>query len=226
MRPDIDISPIIIDIETCGLENAADYLEPVQPDKRLTDPAKIAADITAKEAARWEKLALDWNVGRVATVGYWTEQTGVCVFPCQDENFEANALEEFWYQSKHRTIVGFNIKGFDLKFMIQRSRYLGINYPMLDLGKYTRKGIVDLFSELTFNDGMYDQGAMRRTLKAFARRFGLPVNDDIAGAEIPALVAAGEWEKVIAHVTSDVELTLALARKLRVIESEPIAVAV
>lgn len=212
---------IVCDIETTCLSNAADYLEPVQPARNLKDPEKIKADIEQRTAERDSKLALDWNVGRVAALGTWTERAGTQVAVCANEQQEAIALTCFWLDCRYKTIVGFNIKGFDLKFMIQRSRYLGIDYPLLDLGKYTRKGIVDLFSELTFSDGAYDQGAMRRTLRAFAKRFGLPVTDTLIGAEMPALIEAGEWAQVIAHVTSDVELTLALARKLRVIAPLP-----
>lgn len=218
-----DVSPIVFDIETCGLPNAADYLDPCVPDARLKDPDKIAADIDAKISSRNEKLALDWNVGRIVAVGWWTQTIGAVTRICENEDMEAVILMDFWQAAKHRTLVGFNIKAFDLKFMIQRSRYLGVTHPDLDLGKYAKRGIEDLFSLLTFNDGTYDQGAMRRSLKAFAKRFGLPVNDDINGKDIPALVAAGEWEKVAAHVASDVELTLALARRLGVIQPEAVS---
>lgn len=215
-----DITPIIVDIETCGLPNAADFLEPVTPDARLKDPEKIAADIAAKEQARTEKLALDWNVGRIAAIGWWTDD-GIYAEVCKDEADEHDALIAFWDEAKHRTIVGFNVKGFDLRFMIQRSRYLGIAHPVLDLGKYSKQGIRDLYLDLTFGDGTYDTGAMRRTLKAFCKRFGIPITDDVNGKDVPALVAAGEWDLVAGHVMADVEMTLALARKLRVIQTEP-----
>lgn len=217
-----DASPIVLDIETCGLPNAADFLDPVLQAKNLVDPAKIAADIEKRTAERNEKLALDWNVGRIAAIGLWTEPDGVVAMTCLAEGDEANALTTFWLAAKHRTIVGFNIKGFDLRFMVQRSRYLGISYPQLDFSKYSRKGITDLYLDLTFGDGTYDQGAMRRTLHAFCKRFGIPVHDEISGKDVPALVAAGEWGKVAAHVTSDVELTLALARRLGVVNA-PVA---
>ncbi len=58
---------------------------------------------------------------------------------------------------------------------------------------------------------------MRRSLHAFCKRFGIPVTDTISGADIPALVAAGEWDQVKAHCISDVEATLALARRLGVV---------
>lgn len=221
-----DVSPIIVDIETAGLPNAADFLEPVQPAKNLKDPEKIAADITARTAERHEKLALDWNVGRIAAIGWWIESGGTTTLLGKDEHSEATALMLFWQEAQHRTIVGFNIKGFDLRFLVQRSRYLGVTYPQLDFGKYSRKGIEDLYLLLTFGDGTYDQGCMRRTLKQFCRRFGIPVVDDIDGKDIPALVEAGEWDKVAAHVQHDIELTVALARKLGVLQSQPESAAV
>jgi hypothetical protein len=216
-----DISPIVVDIETCGIQNAADYLEPVLPAKNLVDPVKIKADIEKRTAERDEKLALDWNVGRIAAIGWWKGDTQV--YLGKDEHSEATALMLFWREARNHTIVGFNIKGFDLRFMVRRSQLLGIAYPQLDFGKYSKKGVHDLYLDLTFGDGTYDQGAMRRTLHAFAKRFGIPVNDPIKGADIPALVAAGEWEKVAAHVRSDVELEVALARKIGVLPaiSEP-----
>lgn len=221
MHSDMDLSPIVVDVETCGLLNAADYLEPVQAAKNLKDPEKIKADIKERTAERDEKLALDWNVGRIVAIAWWTEAGGTQVYLGKDEHSEATALMLFWREAKQRTIVGFNVKGFDLKFMVQRSRYLGIAYPQLDFSKYSRKGITDLYLDLTFNDGTYDQGAMRRTLKQFAKRFGIPVPDAIDGKEIPALVAAGDWDAVLKHVTSDVELEVVLAKRLGVIQAQP-----
>ncbi len=219
----MDTSPIIVDIETCGLPNAADFLEPVTAAKNLVDPVKIEADIRSKTRERTEKLALDWNVGRIVALGWWTDNA-MSVTVCEGPNTECEALAEFWNECKHRTIVGFNVKGFDLKFMVQRSRYLGIDYPILDFSKYSRKGITDLYLDLTFGDGTYDQGAMRRTLHAFCKRFGIHVDDTIKGSDVPALVAAGEWEKVHDHCRSDVELTVQLARTLGVVREIPAAV--
>lgn len=215
-----DTSPIVLDIETAGLPNAADYLDPVTPDARLKDPDKIAADIEAKTAARLENLALDWNVGRIVAIGTWTAQHGTVAMVCPDEAAERAALTSFWISQKYRTMVGYHIKGFDLRYLVQRSRYLDVPHPSLNLGKYGRSEIVDLYLELTFGDGHYDTGAMKRSLGAFAKRFGLPVTDTIKGSEIPALVAAGEWAAVESHVRADVATTLALARRLGVVSAE------
>ena len=214
-----DLSPIVVDIETAGLPNAGYFLEPVQPARNLKDPEKIKADIAEKEAARLDKLALDWNVGRIVALGWWTEQDGTHAHLCLNEREEDGTLQDFWLNARHRTIVGFNVKGFDLRYMVQRSRYLGIAHPVLDFSKYSRKGIIDLYLELTFGDGTYDQGAMRRTLHAFCKRFGIPVEDSITGAEIPALFAAGQFAAVADHVRADVAATVALAQRLGVIRT-------
>ena len=220
MYPDMDVSPIVVDVETCGLPNAADYLEPVTPDARLKDPAKIEADIADKTAARLDRLGLDWNVGRIVAIGYWTEQRDTVAYVCQMEEDEQRELSVFWRHAKQRTIVTFNGRNFDLPFMIQRSRYLGIAHPTLDLRPYGGgQGNVDLYLELTF--GRKDSPCMRQTLRAFCRRFGIPVTDEIAGKDIPAMVAAGEWDKVVSHVTSDVDLTVALARRIGVVQPQP-----
>ena len=117
-----DISPIVVDIETCGLPNATDFLEPVTPDARLKDPLKIIEDIAAKTAARDGKTALDWNVGRIVAIAWWTTKAGTQVYLGKDEHSEATALMLFWREAKGRTIITFNGRGFDLPFMIQRSR--------------------------------------------------------------------------------------------------------
>lgn len=244
---DIHTSPIVVDIETCGLEDAANFLEPIpdavpddspiEADKRLTDPVKIAADLERKRIARvqqnldaqtkveqqrkarLERTALDFNLGRVVALAWWTEQDGTRVYLGKDAHSEASALMLFWRECRHRTIVGFRVREFDLPMLIQRSRYLHITHPVLDLGRYARgSGISDLYDVLTFQD-MRAETVMKRSLKSFARRFGLPVEDAIDGAEIPALVAAGQWDQVVSHVTSDLELTVALARRLQVVPS-------
>ena len=219
----IKTSPIIVDIETCGLPNAGEFLEPVQSAKNLVDPAKIKADIEKRTQERDEKIALDWNVGRCVAIGWWTEESGTRAACCFTEAHERGAIMSFWAIARGRTIVTFNGRNFDLPYLIQRSRYLGIAHPTLDLRPYGgEQGNVDLYLELTF--GRKDSPCMRQTLTAFCRRFGIPVTDEIASKDIPALVASDEWDKVAAHVTADVALTVTLARKLGVIaQTQPAA---
>ena len=212
-------APLVFDIETLPLDNAADYLDPVEPDKRLVDPVKIEISRIERTKARDERLCLDPNVGRIAIIGWWTENE-MTVYGCETETDEARAITEFWRAIRQRVIVGFNIKGFDLPFLIQRSRYLDITHPPLDIGRYSREAIVDLFLELTFNQGHQCQGEMRHSLRAFAKRFGIACDDPVEGKDVPALIAAGDWQSAIDHCKSDLRCTVQLAQRLNLVPVE------
>jgi len=217
-----DTSPICFDLETAGLPNAEQFLEPCQPDQRLTDPLKIQASIHERNQARAEKFGLDWNIGRIVALGWWTAPKGAQVHACTNESMEAAALRAFWEAARHRTMIGFRCKDFDLKFAIQRSRYLRVPYPVLDLGKYSRgTSIIDLYAELTFNDSQdRDSWCMRRTLHAFCKRFGIEVKDDTSGADTARLVAEENWPAIVKHCQSDIQLTTALAQRLGFVHAD------
>ena len=58
-----------------------------------------------------------------------------------------------------------------------------------------------------------------RSLEFYCKRFGIVVPDEVTGADIGALVAAGEWRRVHDHVRADVEKTTELARRVGVLTS-------
>lgn len=229
-----DVSPIVFDIETAPLPNVRDFLDPpdlddIQAPSNYVKQDAIDAYIDrerAKRLADFEKdctakAALDFNCARIVAIGWWKEGCTSVRYQFDGDGGESDAIAEFWKVSLHRSIVGFRIREFDLPMMMQRSRYLGIHPPALELGRYSRgHAIVDLYDMLTFND-QRGETMMRRSAKSFARRFGIPVTDTIDGKEIPALVAAGEWDKVAAHVTADVEMEVAIAQRLGVIQAQP-----
>jgi hypothetical protein len=229
----MDVTPIIVDIETAPLLNVREFVDPpdlsdIKAPSNYVKQEAIDGFIEREKAKRLadfdtdcdRKAALDFNGARIVAVGLWTEQGQTQALVCRDEGAEVAALAAFWSMAKHRMIVGFRIREFDLPMIIQRSRYLGVPHPHLDLGRYARgNGVTDLYDLLTFNDLRVDW-VVRRTAKSFARRFGIPVTDAIDGKDIPALVAAGDWDAVRSHVTSDVELELALARRLGVVAQQ------
>jgi hypothetical protein len=221
-----DISPIVVDIETAPLPNVREYLEP--PD--LTD-IKAPSNYVKQEAIDGyierekvkrladhetdctNKAALDFNLARIVAIGWWTEQTGVVSGICPDEAHEAAQLEVFWKMARQRVISGFCVRQFDLPMMIQRSRYLGVNAPSIDLGRYARGTVVDIFDLLTFND-LRAESLMPRTVHAYCKRFDIPVADTVKGKDIPSLIAGGEWGQVRAHVESDVLLEVAIGKRI------------
>lgn len=210
-----NVTSAVMDVET-GIrdrEAVEPFIGPVYPAKNLKNSELIQADIEKKVAERDAKLGLDYNLGNIVALGYWTDQTGTICRPCRTDHEEAAALTEFWELTRHRSIVGFNCRNFDLRYCIQRSRFLNIARPVLDLGRYGKGSIVDLYAELTFNDPFSD-GAMKRSLKSFCRRFGIAVDDDVDGSDIQALVDAGDYDAITWHCISDIELTKQLAQRL------------
>lgn len=217
---------ICVDIETCPREDATRWLGPVKPDGRLTNEDKIAADIAEKKADQLSKCALDWNCSRIAVLGYQTESmdepsVNVC------GGLEDGVLEHVWDVVRGRditrTILSFNGIRFDVPTMVQRSRYLGVPVPHLSFRKWDNPHIRDLFMELTFDDA---PGArvMERTLDNFCKQFGIDIADDVDGADVPKLIAAGEIERVMEHCRKDVLKTVALARAIGAILPTSIAV--
>lgn len=211
--------PIVFDLETAPLLNAADYLDPVEAAKNLKDPEKIAKDIAERTAERDDKCGLDYNTARIVALGTWawSGNSQVEVHVCQCEADEREAIRLFWAMQQGRTLIGFRCREFDLPMLIQRSRYLGLMPPEIDLGKYARTHrVIDLYDLLTFQDSQRTF-AMRRTLHNFCRRFGIPVTDTTAGADIAALVKAEDWTAIVSHCDSDVRLTRELAERVGVL---------
>jgi uncharacterized protein YprB with RNaseH-like and TPR domain len=216
----------VLDIETTGLPEAAEYAtEPVSAPSNWKDPDKIAAYIAEKQADQINRAGLDLDLCRVVAVGLQRDgAVGVQVMTAGDEEEERGLLTALWSQLlkvQHPVLIGFNHVGFDLPVLMRRSQYLNVAYPRLSLDKY-RTPHIDIMAHLTWH------GLVRaRSLKFYARRFGIPCEDTVKGADIQALVEAGNWDRVISHVTSDVELTAALARRIGLLAElpEPVAAA-
>jgi hypothetical protein len=221
---------IIVDLESVPHDCAPEFIPaPVLDDIRaaanLVDPKKIADDIAKRKQAaidehreKLSRAALDWNLSRIVALGFSINHEAPIALACADEQAEATALETFWDVS-HRAddVVGFCARTFDLPTLIQRSRLLGVKHPPVNLARYGRGMVTDLRDVLTFDDARYE-AIMPRSLKAFCKRFGIPVTDDVNGADIPQLVAENNWAPVLAHVTSDVLLTRELAYRLGVMQ--------
>jgi len=197
---------LVLDIETAPLENAADYTDLIGIDKRLKDPEKIAE----AKAKLVDGFALDLDLCRVVAIGFGMGESDPIFFLSQDQEQEREALIKFWRIAADRTMVGKNLLGFDLPVLIQRSRYLNVTAPDVNIDKY-RSPHLDLQEILTF------RGKFKwRSLGFYCKRFGIPHDDTVSGKNIPGLVAAGEWDKVAAHATDDVRATAALARRIGV----------
>ena len=199
----------VFDIETASLADAEVYIEPPKPRGNLKDPAKIEADLAEKTAALLDRAALDPDLCRIVAAGWDCDGTAESAV-CAEAPEERRVLERFWRQSQGATLVGFNCLSFDLPVLLRRSLYLDVRAPYFSLNKYRPGSIVDLM--------LAYQGMLTyRSLGFYCTRFGITVPDDVTGAEVGALVEAGEWTKVHDHVRADVAKTTALARRVGVL---------
>lgn len=206
----------VLDLETVGLPQAKDWLEPVTADARLKDPVKIADDLASKEAARLDKLGLDPDCCRIVALGFVDVGCGdPTVYLAKDEFEEREQLKDFWasYRKQETKLVTFYGLSFDLPVLLRRSMYLDVKAPPLNLDRY-RTPHIDLFQRLTYN------GALKTShpLKFYAKRLGIGTLDKVDGADVATLIAAGDWQAVHDHCLSDIGLTHALANKLGVLD--------
>jgi hypothetical protein len=210
-----------LDIETACHPDAERMLPEFKHNAGTKDEALRAAQIAEKRAKALADAALDPDLCRIVAIGaWWDVDDEPRIHLCGDEEIERALLAEYWdiyaqrrHEHPNTVIVGSNVLGFDLPVMVRRSLYLQVDVPMLERGKYRHRDVIDLKSLLCDDDRL-----AWRSLEYYCRRFALDVpHDAIDGAQIPSLVAAGNWDAVREHLRIDLVKTRALA--LRVVPS-------
>jgi predicted PolB exonuclease-like 3'-5' exonuclease len=200
---------VIVDIETAAIEDAAQYVEPVEAPANYKDPAKIAEYVATAQAKAVDRCGLDPDLCRIVALGWmFPGEPSPQVRVCKTVTEEKDTLEYFWRDVQEATLVTFNGLKFDLPVLMRRSLYLGIPYPRLSLDRY-RTPHIDLFNQLTYNGTI--QG---HSLKFYLSRFNIATDDLTSGKDIAALVKAGEWAAVATHCQSDVIGTKDLALRI------------
>jgi predicted PolB exonuclease-like 3'-5' exonuclease len=209
-------------------------LDAIKAPSNWVDQEKIAANIEKQraaaiqahtvaqfeQAAKWQdtldSCALHADLGRFVAVGWmFADDPKPRVITCKNETDEKFALEQFWRDFTTTTnpqLVTYNGLSFDLPYLMRRSLFLGLRYPILNLDRY-RTPHLDLMQHLSFNGVL-----TRRSLKFYLNRFNIPNEDSTTGREIGGMVKAGDWAGVSAHCAADVMGTKQLAQRLGLIE--------
>lgn len=88
------------------------------------------------------KAALSPLTGRVLAIGYYSTDTDELILDVDPEN-EPHMVRRFWMQfdkcqTSSRTMVGHNIAGFDIPFLMRRSWINGVDIPdgVFERGRY------------------------------------------------------------------------------------------
>lgn len=115
------------------------------------------------------------------------------------------------------TVVSWNGRGFDLPVIVARCMKHGIAFPWYYASRdaryrYSADGHLDLM------DFLCDHGAGRAYgLDLAAKLIGLPGKLDCKGADVGAMIAAGEIEQVRAYCLQDVIQTAALFLRVQLL---------
>jgi len=122
---------------------------------------------------------------------------------------EKEMLERFWHtfeelynSSQNVYPTGFNIKGFDMPFLVNRSFINDVKiYPIKTCN------VVELREKLNF----LKYGALRGKLKEYAKLMGLETLGD--GSQVAELVRDGAWDKLEKYLVNDLVITDAIAKR-------------
>lgn len=205
---------IVWDIETGPLP--ASYLDMVSPEfsapSNYKDADKIAASI-AEQKAKWiERAALSPMTGRVICIAMQDIDGTIRVLDGGgDEGILLLQWCEVVNKYKNETFVGFNIKQFDIPFLIKRCWRLGIR-PFLRPGINLNR--LDNWIDLRDTWQMGDRQA-EGSLDAIGKFLGVGSKNG-HGKDFAQL-----WESdraaAMAYVENDISITRSIAEKLGVI---------
>jgi hypothetical protein len=172
-----------------------------------------------------EKAALDPTTGQVLAIGYLSlkpdGQRTVVADDAQDDNNgspEHELIMAFWrqYTKCHkagRKMVGLNILGFDLPFLVRRSWMLGIDVPQtVRNGRYFDPIFVDIRDVWLCGQRW---GECESSLNAISRALGVGEKNG-NGAHFAELLKT-DREAAMSYLRCDLELTVECATRMGVI---------
>ena len=226
------MTTLTFDIETIALP--AELREASRPTAETVkygntkDPGKRAAMVDAAVAAweRGDKAALDPTQGQVCCIGWQASDVAAChmhLDPARGFHPDSEILCNFWdivaavyhMDRGNFRLVGHNIAGFDLPYLVRRSWILGVTVPVFILSEmngYRSAMIVDTMRLWGFGDRNEFI-----TLDKLATLLGIPTQEGgVDGAGVGEAWASGEagQQQVVAHCLSDVRITGAIYERL------------
>lgn len=206
---------LIFDIETRPLP--LDHLEKhgllpeITAPSNYKDPDKIAAYIAEKKLDAVKDCALSAITGEVCAIAYSFRGHDEVIMATGGVT-EAQLLEAFWKEATQalRTgkLVGFNIKSFDLPFMLRRSWVHKLAHPVIFVDRYFLGTSVWDLRE-TWQLGDRQAGG---SLDKICRMLG--IGEKLGnGADFGALLAS-DPVKASEYCLRDLQLTKGLAERL------------
>lgn len=212
-------------VKTGNLKDAGKIQEKIDQARAAHETAKTnsASIIAQAKADHWaefvDRAPLSPLTGQVLVIGYHATDKGITLVD-DGKGTETQLIVNFWAQYQKcrdagRKLVGHNIAGFDIPFLVRRSWFLDISVPttVFDKGKW--------LDDQTFVDTMSRWGCGNRgdsiKLDILARAFGVGAKTEgINGGDFWKLYRGNEVEraKALGYAANDVEITARVAQRM------------
>lgn len=181
--------------------------------------AKHEAEVEKARAAHWQdvvsKAALSATTGRVLAIGYMSPRSQVVDI----DDDESAMLTRFWQQvrrcaSERRVMIGHNIAGFDIPFMVRRSWINRVTVPdgVFDRRWLNSKLFVDTM--LTWQCSGFDKFA---SLDVVARSLGVGAKIEGVNGAMFAELLAQDRAAAEEYLRNDLAMTAAVAERMGLI---------
>jgi hypothetical protein len=205
-----------------NLKDAAKIAEKIEAARHAHEKAVIDHEATVDRArgSYWsevlDKAALDATTGRVCAIGYRSEKETIHTALDHDEIY---MIEAFWkiaisMRKQNRRMIGHNITGFDVPFLVRRSWILGINVPDWITGPtgYLNPMFVDTMQ-------VWQVGNRRDSIKLdrLARALGCGCKPDNCTGALFYMMLRGEGadrEAAIEYLRNDLDLPYRIAERM------------
>lgn len=183
-RPTIAMAYVVLDIETVPLDKKEYLKRDEEERKKLLNPID----------------------SRIVAIGIKRQGEEPIVLAGSDE---AEMLEAFWKEiAKSKAaalkIVGFNVKDFDIPFLVTRSFVNNV-----EIVPFMLKDILDLREKLS----AYKYGNVRGKLKEFADFLSIEKHE-MDGSMVAEEYWAGNTKKIEAYLKKDLEITEAVYHRI------------
>jgi 3'-5' exonuclease len=214
---------IFIDIETLPSQSAeyrAKVREGVKPPANYSKPETIAKWMAENaEAATDEaiaKTALDPAAGHICSIAWAVGDEEVRVSTIHDLAGETLAIQSFFAalpQMGMCRFIGHYITGFDLRFIMCRAIVLGVKVPAL-WPRDPKPWDQNVFDTMTAWAGARGTIGLERLCEALGIE---SPKGDMAGNQVAAAWASGEFDRIAAYNRRDVEAVREVFRKFEAV---------
>ena len=187
--------------------------------KHLQEVAAFERKQETAEVDHWKKIldraALSAITGQVLAIGVLGKQVAIL---SREDRTEEEMLVAFWKtysdfrKNGERKMVGFNLRGFDIPFLFQRSIILEVDVPegVFEKDRYLGSGFIDL------RDRWNACGNQEGSLNDICRACGIGAKpDDVHGKDFHRFFWNPETrQQAINYLINDLQMTRAFAIRM------------